>query len=179
MNRLVESGYGFLAYDARGHGKSTLDNKNRLVNYQQFGQPGPGSQWEKMPGDLDSVISFLGKTKHINKKNIGLIGASLGANVSLLYAAKNPEIALTVLLSPGLNYAGFESLGCIEAFSKKRPIEISASPQDIYAYQSSILLYQKIQSNKLASFLPGNAGHGVQMFDGKFDNQLIKWINRH
>jgi alpha-beta hydrolase superfamily lysophospholipase len=178
MNKLVESGYGFLAYDARGHGKSTIDKKNRPVNYQQFGQPGPGSEWEKMPDDLDAVITFLNNTKRTPAKKIGLIGASLGANISLLYAAKNPNIALIVLLSPGLNYAGFESLGYIETIAK-RPIEISASPKDIYAYQSSILLYQKIQSNKLASFLPGKSGHGVQMFDGKFDNQLLKWINRH
>jgi alpha-beta hydrolase superfamily lysophospholipase len=179
MSKLVDAGYGFLAYDARGHGKSTIDSKNRPINYKQFGQSGPGSEWYKMPGDLDSVISFLNNTKHTPAKKIGLIGASLGANICLLYASKNTDIPLTVLLSPGLNYAGFESLGYIDAFAKQRPILISASPQDEYAYQSSILLYQKVQSNKQASFIAGKSGHGVQMFDGKYEYQLIKWINSH
>ena len=177
-DRLANAGYGVLTYDARGHGKSTGTADNRKISYDKFGPPGPGSDWEKMLGDLGEAISFLNREKKIPGRKVGLIGASIGANVCLIYASKNPEIPLVMLLSPGLNYAGFATLGSIEAF-KNRPIAIAASPQDAYAYQSSILLFQKIQTNKKAAFLAGPAGHGVQMFDGKFDNQLIKWINRH
>jgi len=177
-DKLVSAGYGVLSYDARGHGKSSERSDGRNINYNNFGPPGPGSEWGKMIDDLGDAVNFLKTEKNITVKKVGLIGASVGANVCLIYAAKTPEISVVVLLSPGLNYAGFGTLGAIEAFTA-RPIELSASPQDTYAYQSSILLYQKVQGNKRASFLPGAAGHGVQMFDGKFDNQLIKWIRAH
>jgi hypothetical protein len=83
-----------------------------------------------------------------------------------------------MLLSPGINYAGYGTFEPIKAF-ERRAIALAASPQDTYAYQSSILLYQKIKENKKAAFLTGTAGHGVQMFDGKFDIKLIKWIKTH
>ena len=177
-DRLAAAGYGVLSYDARGHGKSTSYADGRKLSYTKFGPPGPGSQWGNMTDDLGEAINFLASKKGIPVKKIVLIGASIGANICLIYAAKTPEIPLVVLLSPGLNYAGFGTLGSIESFAK-RPIAIAASPSDSYAYQSSILLFQRIQGSKKAAFLQGPAGHGVQMFDGKFDSQLLKWIVNH
>ncbi len=177
-DKLVSAGCGVLSYDARGHGRSTMTAGGRKISYTEFGPPGPGSQWDKMPADLGLAIAFLNDQKNIPTNRIGLIGASIGANICLIYAAKAPVIPVVVLLSPGLNYAGFGTMSSIGAFTK-RPILFAASPTDTYAYQSSILLYQKVQANPKAAFLTGASGHGVQMFDGKFDKQLLKWILSH
>lgn len=177
-DKLVSSGYGVLSYDARGHGKSTAGTHGRTISYNSFGHPGSGSEWEQMLGDLGKAVDFLNNEKAIPSNEIGLIGASLGANVVLTYASKHPEIPIVMLLSPGINYAGYGTFEPIKAF-EHRTIALAASPQDTYAYQSSILLYQKIRDNTKAAFLTGTAGHGVQMFDGKFDNQLIKWLKAH
>lgn len=177
-DKLTAAGYGFLSYDARGHGRSNRDTSNREISYQRFGNPGANSEWQKMLADLGSAVAFLNNEKYTPSKKIGLAGASLGANVIINYAAGNKDIPLIVLLSPGLQYAGFESLKPLETLTK-RSILIAASPRDIYAYQSSILLHQRAQKNNTTVFMAGKSGHGVQMFDGRFGNQLIKWINRH
>lgn len=179
IRKLVQAGYGFLSYDARGHGESTVTAGGQPVSFERFGAPGPGSPWSKMPADLKEAVNFLVTVKGINANKIGLAGASLGANVCLVYAAENPSISPVILLSPGLNYAGIDAAKAVSGLTN-RSVLFAASPGDSYAFQSSHLLYQQIQSNKRAEFLTGdNNRHGVQMFDGKFENKLLKWLNRH
>ena len=61
----------------------------------------------------------------------------------------------------------------------KRPIAIAASEGDTYAFQSSQLLYQQIQENNRAELMPTEKGHGVEMFGGKFDKVLLRWLARY
>lgn len=177
VRSLVLRGYGFLSYDARGHGQSTFSTKGEKISYESFGAPEPDSQWNRMADDLRVGVNFLVNVKNIPKKKIGLMGASLGANVCLIYASQDKDMHQIILLSPGLNYAGLSTSDSITALND-RAIAIAASPGDTYAYQSSSLLYQKIQSNKRAVFITGsNSRHGVQMFDGIFDKKILNWLS--
>ena len=179
ISKFVRYGYGFLSYDARGHGHSILTDKNKKVTYQTFGSPKTNSNWTKMISDLDDAISFLQNKKGIKKSKMGLIGASLGANICFNYAAKDKTISIVVLLSPGMNYAGIKIKQSIPAY-KKRYLLIMAAPGDTYAYQSACMLYKNIKENKHAVFMHGkNSGHGVNMLDRLLTNKLIGWINRH
>jgi pimeloyl-ACP methyl ester carboxylesterase len=174
--KLVRNGYGFFSYDARGHGQSILTKDKKSITYQAFGGPGQNSQWSKMVSDLAEAVQFLTKDMGLPQKKIGLIGASLGANVCIIYASTNNSIPMVALLSCGINYAGLDITNYINSF-QNRPIAFVASPGDTYAYQSSLILYQNINSNKKAVFIQGsNNAHGVQMFDGKLENTLIKWF---
>ncbi|MHB9155345.1 MAG: alpha/beta hydrolase [Endomicrobiales bacterium] len=175
--QLAKEGSGYFAYDARGHGESTRTRDGRTVTYQSFDRPGPGSQWEKMAQDLGEAVGFLEKSKKIAPEKTVLAGASLGANVCLLYGASNASIPAVILLSPGLNYAGLEVSGAIAAFAG-RPVVFAASPGDAYAYQSSVLLYRRVESNKKAAFIRGQSGHGVQMFDGSLEKKLLEWAGK-
>jgi len=177
VDKLTQQGYGYLLYDLRGHADSTKDKSGNTVDYKYFLQAGPGSEWEKMVPDLNCAVKYLVK-KGINKNKIALMGASLGANVSLLYAVKNKTIPLVVLLSPGWSYAGLNIDTAIKEYGD-RPLLIAASPGDKYAYDSSIAMVQYARMNKTkVEFLYGDgAKHGVQMFDGKFEPKLLSWIN--
>jgi pimeloyl-ACP methyl ester carboxylesterase len=172
---LIAQGYGFLSYDARGHGKSTVMADGKAISFETFGPGAPNSQWSRMVTDLSSAVLYLVNEKKLRTNKIGLIGASLGANVALVYASSNEQIPVVVLLSPGLNYAGVGTLDAIQAFHK-RPIALAASPGDTYAYQSTQLLSQQLADNKRAVFIEGAKGHGVNMFDNKFDKVLLRWI---
>ncbi len=178
VQELIVSGYGFFSYDARGHGKSTITSDGKQFSYQNFGAPGAKSQWPKMITDLGEAVLFLAKGKKARAKNIGLIGASMGANVALIYAATNENIPVVVLLSPGLNYVGFDTREAIQRFHQ-RPIAIAVSIGDTYALQSSQFLYRQIQENQRAIFIPAEKGHGVGMFGGKFDKELLRWLSQH
>jgi len=177
--KLQKHGYGFFAYDARGHGASNFYANKTIIDYRAFSYGGDGSQWSKMPSDLASAVDYLKTNLSIKPSKVGIIGASLGANVALTFAANNKIIQQLVLLSPGLNYAEVKTEESIEAFSK-RPIFIAASPGDTYAYNSSQILYSKVKQNKNAVFQNGSANlHGVAMFNENFDHQLLAWIEKH
>jgi alpha-beta hydrolase superfamily lysophospholipase len=167
---LAEKGYGYFAYDARGHGESVKTTAGRTLDYRNFDQPGPGSQWNRMIADLESVISSLSGTKKIPQQKIGIAGASLGANVALSCAAADPKIPYVALLSPGLSYAGIETSDSLRSYLK-RPLVIVASPNDTYAWRSSQLLCSIAPH---AVLLTGPGGHGVQMFNGKFEKRVFK-----
>jgi len=179
-HNLARLGYGFLSYDARGHGESTRDIKGKKISYANFSPPGPASEWERMVSDLEKAVKTLETTYGTPAKKIALAGASLGANVCLIYGSMDKSIPAVVLLSPGLNYAGFAASGPVLEYSK-RAVLIAASPGDTYAYQSSSLLYAKIKSNKRSEMLSAAGGrHGVQMFEDKvFTNKLLSWISRN
>ncbi|MEW6041516.1 MAG: acyl-CoA thioester hydrolase/BAAT C-terminal domain-containing protein, partial [Elusimicrobiota bacterium] len=145
--------------------------------FNYFLMPGPGSEWSKMPDDLVSIVKYLKKKKGISPARIGLIGASLGANICLIYASRNKSIPLTVLLSPGWEYAGLTSGEAAKVYGR-RPLLIASSPLDKYSYESSGVIFDMAKKGRASTtFLPGkNAQHGVQMFDGKFEIKLINWI---
>jgi len=75
---LLNEGYAILAYDIRSHGKSDKDdgNLNDLFNNSK-----------RSPLDLMAAIDFLEKDTRIDKFRIGIIGASIGANLACVAAA--------------------------------------------------------------------------------------------
>jgi alpha-beta hydrolase superfamily lysophospholipase len=174
--KFVRYGFGFLSYDARGHGNST-STKTGQISYTTFSANSPDSDWRKMVGDLEDAVNFLNKEYGLPKKSIGLMGASLGANICLKYAAGEKSIPVIVLLSPGMNFAGINIEYDIVNI-EKRPILIVASPGDTYSYQSSQLLIQKLKQNPKAVFEKAATGHGVNMLDIKTENTIIGWITR-
>ncbi|MDD5688125.1 MAG: alpha/beta fold hydrolase [Elusimicrobia bacterium] len=178
-DKLSKRGYGYLAVDIRGHGESTKTESGGEISYQNFGMPGPDSQWSKIIGDVDVAVNYLTKKRNIKKDSIALIGASLGANAALIYSANHKFIPFVVLLSPGLNYAELLTALAMKEYGK-RPILFAASPLDKYAYESSGRLVEIANGNNIKyAFLEGkNSQHGVQMFDGKFENKLLDWIDQ-
>jgi len=175
--KLTEAGFGFFAYDARGHGESIIKKDGASISFENFGKPSPNSNWFKMVDDLAKAVNYLITEKKLARKQIGLIGASIGANVSLIYGSTYNHVGTIVLLSPGLSYQGLETPDYIKAYSKGR-ILLAAAPDDVYAYNSTELLYKKIKNNTQAVFLEGESGHGVKMFDGDFDKEVIDWLSK-
>jgi alpha-beta hydrolase superfamily lysophospholipase len=86
--RLIEKGWGYFAYDARGHGASMAAADATPVDYRSFGAPGPGSAWSKMPGDLARAVRYLKRKHRVRPGTLIFAGASLGANVALIGAAQ-------------------------------------------------------------------------------------------
>lgn len=175
--QLAAHGCGYLSYDARGHGGSTRKTDGGTTSYRSFGRPGPGSEWEKMISDLNAAARFLERRKNVPSSGFVLIGASLGANIALNWAAGHQNIRAVLLLSPGLNYAGITTEKPASRCEGMR-IAFAAAPADAYAWFSSRSLYGRIRQNPRAVFFEGTAGHGVQMFDGTFEKGIIAWLRK-
>ncbi|GGG97599.1 hypothetical protein GCM10011416_14530 [Polaribacter pacificus] len=73
-NKLLNNGFAVLAYDIRLHGKSGKDVKFTDL----YNNP------NRAPLDLLAAIEFLKKDQHIDVNRIGILGASIGANLACM-----------------------------------------------------------------------------------------------
>jgi alpha-beta hydrolase superfamily lysophospholipase len=91
LHMLSAAGYGILAYDARGHGRSA-GQTNAL------GWSGAN--------DLAGAVSFLGRQPGVNPRRVAALGLSMGAEVALRAAAAG--VPLHGIIADG---AGASTLG--------------------------------------------------------------------
>ncbi len=146
---LEKRGWGGLAYDMRQ----------------------PGTPWPQLVNDVGAALRYLEKEKSVERRQIFLGGASLGANVCLKYHVLTSNGAGVMLLSPGLNYQGLTTDDLISQVTA--PVLLVASPADSYAYQSCEALQHAVPS--VAFWSDVKPGHGVQMFDDKLLQRLLDW----
>jgi pimeloyl-ACP methyl ester carboxylesterase len=174
--KMAAQGSGVMIYDARGHGESVHGRSGETLTYQAWRAAGPGSPWDQMPSDLETAVSLLEKKYGLTDTHAAVGGASLGANVALVYASRHPKVPALILLSPGLEYAGIQSVPAFQAYGK-RPLFIAASPGDAYAY-ASVQQMARMRGDAALRLAEGPAAeHGVNMFrDSEFTKKLLDWI---
>lgn len=156
---LQKNGYTVIAADSRGHGQSTGE-------WKRFAE----ADFQNMIYDVAALKSVL-ESKNADVKKLTIIGASIGANTALNYAASDSDVATVVLLSPGLDYKG--STTANTKFNKA--FLIVASNDDEYSAQSS----QEIANNNAYAkiVLFDNAGHGNSMFAKKeLAPMILDWL---
>lgn len=176
--KLKAEGFGYLSYDARGHGSSIYIKGSEKLDYRNFKvKRGPSSEWLKMIDDLGYAVDFAKRKSGIDGKKIVLAGASLGANVALNYAFKNKEIKRIILLSPGLNYVGVSTEHIISNLSG-RELLIAVSEEDRYAFDSSLKLNEEGRAKNTVKFIKlKNKGHGVSMLSSGLDGEIVEWAS--
>ena len=160
--RLASEGIGALAIDLRGHGESSGDGSNLTL----------------MVNDLKAARRHLAVRSDVIHSRIGMLGASLGANLAVLAAADDPGVTSLALLSPSLDYRGVR----IEAALRKygaRPALLAAGDDDAYAMRT-VKDLAKAGGGTRDVLLLNAAGHGMAMF-GKapeLGRQISEWFHR-
>jgi acetyl esterase/lipase len=149
IDALEKRGWGALAYDARP----------------------AGTPWTQLVDDVGAALRYLEKEQHIERRQIFLGGASVGANVMLKYHVLTSNGAAVILLSPGLDYQGLTTDDLIKQITA--PVLLVASRADAYSYQSCETLQRLVPSVPFWSDV--KAGHGVQMFDAALLKRLLDW----
>lgn len=155
------TGYVVLAPDLRGHGDSAGEKQFDLV----------------MDGDIDAALTWLKKRPEVDPDQIGIFGASVGANLALRAAANHPEIKTLALLSPGLK---LWNLGVDDTMAQygRRAVLIVVSEDDKYPAGSATTLDEQAQGNHKLHIYAG-ADHGTDMFNTHPDLQLmlLDWLH--
>lgn len=118
---LQNAGYEGIAIDLRGHGESD----GGPAGYRNFSD----EDYRKSILDIQAAIDFI-KAKGAVPEKISLIGASIGANLSLQYAANHPEIKNIILFSPGLNYENIGTEPLIKKLNNNQKIFFIGSEDD-------------------------------------------------
>jgi acetyl esterase/lipase len=174
---LSQKGYAVLSIDLRGHGESISTQDGNAISYQSFTE----DDFNKMVLDVKAAKQFLIENKNANPNRMAIIGASIGANVALNYAAtSDPDIKTVILLSPGLNYRGVATADAITKY--KNPIYIAATEEDSGSAKDSQILCDKINCGKnLKVYSGGSSSHGTNMFSDSLNPPLqdliMSWLN--
>jgi len=168
--QLAATGQGVLIFDARGHGASHETTGGQPIKYEMFVR----GDWQAMPQDIGDTVRFLMKTYGLKDNKIAIGGASLGANVALMYASHHREVPAVLLLSPGIEYAG---INIDDAFNRydKRPLLMAASPADRYAFQSVQALALRRRDADLHLIEGPDGQHGVNMLNSYVTGRILEW----
>jgi alpha-beta hydrolase superfamily lysophospholipase len=163
--RLLAKGYSSLAIDERGHGESTMNGR---LNYKNFSDK---EQQAKIL-DVESAIVFA-KEKGFEESQIIVIGASIGANLSIQALVEHKIISTAVALSPGLDYHGVRTAPMMPRLHEGQKVILVASDDDIESFDS-IHSIQKQNSEQTILIERSGLGHGTQMTDR--DESLVEEI---
>lgn len=170
---LNKNGFATLAIDLRGHGESRNAANGETLDYTKF----ENEQHQASRLDVDAAFNFLAQ-KGFAPAQIGLVGASIGANLTLDAMARYKEILRGALLSPGLDYRGVTTEQPIRALEQNQKVWIIVGEDDEYSAESS----RKLQSiNPIAATLTifEGADHGTNLFNPQPNliNDIVKFLN--
>jgi len=157
--RMQAKGFAVLSIDGRGFGESTKKADGSSVTAGRT-----EADVKAMLGDVGAAFEFLSKQKNVEPSHVGIVGASYGSSLAIIYAADDPKVAAVALLSPGLNYFGnMETRPAVEKYGN-RDLFIVASKGDTDSAEAAES-FEKIGNPRYGFFiLPVGSSHGTEMF---------------
>jgi len=150
-----QSGYMALSFDLRGHGES-CQQVDGLLDYRNFDD----GQWRDAQLDIAAAKAAV-LANGADPKNLFIAGEALGASLAMAYAASDPDIQGVVLLSPGLDYKGIDSVALMPSFAT-RPMLLIWSEGDAYAVSAAGTLQRAVVGHVEVHSYPGSA-HGTDI----------------
>lgn len=167
---LSEKGYHTLAIDLRGHGESD----GGPTGYQRFSD----ADHKKSILDLEAGAEFL---KSKGARELSLIGASIGANLSLQFMAEHPEAKNGVFLSPGLNYHGIEAAPRMRKLTPGQRLLLVGSNDDSQSDGEVLrgLIGSAEAGVETKPIIYKRAGHGTNMFGKESPDlaeEILNWL---
>ncbi len=181
--KLLERGFAVLVYDPRGHGLSTtgMDGQTRPDwEAHMEDEKEDLAFWAGLVEDLARAKAFAVERWKVPPKKIVLAGASVGANTVLVLAVKDPELGAAVLLSPGANYRGLETL--VLAPQVTVPLFVAAGAQDASSKTTPEMIFTQAEKvaleNRTLKRYPGSE-HGTNLFGAypELLGDLPRWLS--
>jgi dienelactone hydrolase len=124
-----------------------------------------------------AAAAFLAaRPQEVRPGAIGLIGASLGANLAAVAAASDSTIRSLALVSPSLDYRGVRIEGAMKQYGA-RPALLIASLHDPYAARSARELAENAPGPRQLRWSDASA-HGTALLarDPDLVRSLIEWF---
>lgn len=174
VEKLTVAGFTSLAIDFRGHGESIQTTDGRKLDYRNFSDE---EQQAKIK-DIEAAVAWLAE-KGIGEEKLALIGASIGANLSLQYLAEHEKVPTSVLLSPGLVYRGVETKPRAEALRSNQSVFYVAAKDDDYSALTVGALHEATKVGKKL-ILYDYGDHGTNMFDAhpELIGEIVDWLQK-
>lgn len=159
--QLVKQGYAVISIDLRGHGES-VGPGGKQVAPKELKDP----EYTAMLRDVRAADQYLGAQPGVERERIGIIGASIGADLAIIYLSANRHVRTAVCLSPELDYHGLKPLEFMKQVDK-RPLYLIASKDDKDSAKAADELSKAgtVDGPKSLRLLDGKA-HGTDLLGG-------------
>ncbi|MBI4657207.1 MAG: acetylxylan esterase [Elusimicrobia bacterium] len=170
-------GYGYLAFDLRGHGESIVSPSGSSVTYRSFNIAGQDNEYNKMIRDMEGAISFL-NSQSISNDRLVLIGSVLGANLAIKSAAIHKDIPMLITVTPVLNVNDVLSVNPLRAYGERPMLLISASNRARQYMEFQILndMAKSYSGRRNVAVIVGATGFGVSILTGQILRRMFAWI---
>jgi pimeloyl-ACP methyl ester carboxylesterase len=174
--KLVEEGFAVVAIDLRGHGE-TLNPEKKKIDLEQL----TADDYQLMIHDVAAAHQLLGDFPAVDSNRVAIIGASIGANLAMMYGAVDQRVITTVALSPGLDYFGLQPAEYLKQYGR-RALYLIVAKGDEYAYQSCLQLEEESVADPVSLRPFEGAEHGTQLLEAHagLDQTIITgWLLNH
>jgi dienelactone hydrolase len=169
-DKLVEEGYAVIAIDLRGHGESRDPNGHSIALSALQDQ-----DYQNMLFDVAAAHEYIARQRGVDSERLGIIGASIGANLGLLYCARDRRVRTVVALSPGLDYRSLRPVEAMEGVDK-RAVYLVASRKDLGSATACETLSKSGHPDGVRSVrLFDGSAHGTDLFAAQpgFDDTIV------
>ena len=160
--RLQAKGFGVLTIDGRGFGESVKTTEGKSVAVSRSDEAVRG-----MRADVAAAFEFLAKQQNVDSSRIGIVGASYGSSLAIIYAAENPKVKGVALLSPGINYFGnIPTEPAVKSFGNRALLMVAADDDSESA--DAVKKLKAVASNdRSETKIYPKGGHGTGLFGAK------------
>jgi alpha-beta hydrolase superfamily lysophospholipase len=169
--QLHEKKCAVLSIDFRGHGES----EGGPEGYKQFSD----EDHQKFIMDIDAAVKYLARREF---SKVRIAGASIGANLALLYASEHVDVVEKILLlSAGLDYKGIKSEPLVVNLKQDQEVYFVGDERDVKQYGSAAANARKLhdltKSKKYIKIFT-DAKHGTDMLNvnQKFEEEMVQWL---
>jgi len=161
--QLEAAGLTVLAIDLRGHGASG----------------GSAASLSGMVPDVRAAVQWLSARPTVRPDAVGLVGASLGANLALLAAAEQPLVRAVAVISPSLDYRGLRVSADVMKKLSGRAVWLAASSEDPFSLRTLKELTAD-ESMPRDQQLSSVAAHGTNLLtaDKDLTRALVDWLRQ-
>jgi dienelactone hydrolase len=170
--KLQSVGIAALAVDLRGQGESNhVDGKevkapDMLAKDPAFAQG--------MVADAQRAAQWLVE-QGLAEHGLVYIGSSLGANVALIAAGDDTHARAALVLSPGLDYSGLQTLPAVKKLGE-RPLLIACGQEPVRADAEQL----KGAAQNAELLARDQAAHGTALLDRDpaLEGLLLAWVSK-
>ena len=160
--RLQAKGFGVLAIDGRGFGESVKTTDGAGVAPSRTDESVKG-----MKADVGAAFGSLSEMKNVDGARIGIVGASYGSSLAIIYAAENKQVKAVGGLSPGLNYFGNLPIEDAVKNYGNRALLMVAAEDDKDSAETVKKLKSSFVNDKYETQIYPKGGHGTDIFAAK------------
>ena len=174
--QLQAKGFGVLAIDGRGFGESTKKSDGTAIAVSRSDDAVKG-----MLSDVGAAFDFLSKQKNVDAAKIGIVGASYGSSLALIYGADHSKGVVIALLSPGLNYFGnMPTEPALQKYGSDCAIFMAAAKDDPESAKAvDTLVNQWTQPEKITRVVKDSGGHGTALLKTGANKDLQDFLSKY